>query len=166
MRESHTTGLGKSLLLLAAALGLAGIIMNGDKVLVVGWIVLGGLLNRDVDPPPLVQGHITAENWREWQDERRIRTILQERFPPGTHEDALKSVLIEQGFKQPKPHCARPEPTSPPITVGPCADPSKVLAFEWGRGRPICNNRLLVWWKTDGGSAIAEVRGSYKNVCL
>jgi len=106
------------------------------------------------------------DEWAGWQGNS---TLLQQKFPAGTSEAALKSTLRRQGFKPlppPPADCLRRGETQQIGRVYiPCYDPTNQLEYSWNAGF-VCGETLRVAWTTDGAGGIADVRGSYDAGCL
>jgi hypothetical protein len=121
-------------------------------------------------PPQIAQGVVFTNDPRSYEDvSARLSTVLQQTFPVGTGEAALKSTLLRQGFRPlppPPPNCLKPgeSPRVGAVYVD-CYDPTHELRYDWGDGA-VCGNTISVVWTTDGNGGLKDVRGFYHSACL
>src|SRR5260370_41846115 len=92
-------------------------------------ILIAGLLN-DSRPPPIAQGAITKEDWPHFEAaSRKLTEVLQSKFPVGSREDILKSILLDQGFRpiEPPPSNGIPPSQQQPdgVVFYQCCDPEQ-----------------------------------------
>jgi len=143
------------------------------QMLLTAAIIVTMLFNPG--PPPIAEGQITSNEWMHWEEGgRRLTAVLERRFPNGTPESSLKSVLLKQGF-----HSIPPPPADclPPGQVAPVgviyltcltADQKekleRTLKYTWGNG--VCSEFVQVMWSADDGGEITHVQGSYYGACL
>ncbi len=141
--------------------------------LLVAAILLAMLLNPG--PPAIAQGQITGADWNHWEEGgRKLTAVLEQRFPDGTPESDLKSVLLKQGFRPippPRPDCLPPGQQAPVgvvFTNCPTADQKeklkRTLEYRWSSG--VCNEFVQIWWSVGDRQAITRVQGSYYGACL
>ncbi|MGA2293025.1 hypothetical protein [Bradyrhizobium sp.] len=95
-------------------------------------------------PPPIAQG----EDWFHFEAaSRKLTEVLQSKFPVGSRDDILKSILLDQGF--------RPEQKD---------KRKRTLVYEWGGLG--CVESISVVWSSDELGALTHVEGSYHGACL
>jgi hypothetical protein len=154
--------------LLGTALAVLIVINPGAAIILFAMRVFP--LFGNTSPPPMFEADV-AGMWMKWDEAgRKITAHLQEQFPAGTTEAALKSALARQGFKPlpPPPADCVPPGVQMPIgkTYTPCPtrDPSKALVYRWGGG--VCTSTVSVRWETGGGETVTQVTGGYNAACL
>ena len=167
-RWTIRVGLGILAAIVVAGAGLY--VWNPEGALIFALVVLQPLIANS-QPPAIAEGQITAADWMHWDDgSRKLTAIFERRFPVKSSEVALKSTLLEQGFKPlppPRPDCL-PQGQRAPIgkvfTSCPTHDLSKVLQYRWG-GLP-CSQTITVDWTTGDRGEITHVSASYSGACL
>ncbi len=124
----------------------------------------------NTSPPSMFAADI-AGMWFKWDEAgRKITTHLQEQFPAGTSEAALKSALAKQGFKPLPPPPANCVPAGQQVPVGkvqtrcPTGDPGPTLVYQWGGFG--CTSTVSVRWESDSRQNITQVNGGYYGACL
>jgi hypothetical protein len=143
------------------------------ETFLVAAIILTMLLNPG--PPPIAEGQITGNEWMHWDEGgRKLTAVLERRFPDGTPESDLRSVLLRQGFHPvpPPPADCWPPGQDAPIGVVhyTCltADQKdklgRTLQYTWGDG--VCSQFVRVMWSSDGRGTVSQVRGTYHGACL
>lgn len=136
-------------------------------------ILIAGLLYNS--PPPIAQGVITKEDWPHFEAASRKWTkVLQSKFPVGSREDILKSILLDQGFRpiEPPPSNCIPPGQQVPLRVAfqRCLTPEqeekrkRTLEYKWGGG--VCTESVSVIWSSDELGALTHVQGGYHGACL
>jgi hypothetical protein len=162
-----------AILALFAAI-ISGLFIFHPTARLVMSVLIAPLLNNS-GPPPIAQGVITKEDRLHFQAAgKKFTETLQSRFPIGSREDVLKSILLGQGFrsaKSPPPNCI---PLGQPVPVGVvfyrCPTPQeeeqrkRTLVYEWTNG--ICGQTLFVIWSSNELGALTDVRGHYSGACL
>lgn len=148
---------------------LAFIVLRPEAAIIIVAVLVYPLFGT-TQPPQMFKADL-AGMWNKWDEAgRKITTRLQEQFPAGTTEAALKSTLVKQGFKPLPPPAADCVPAGQQVPVGktytrcPTSDPSKTLTYRWGSA--VCTSTVSVRWKTDGGDEVTEVNGRYNAACL
>jgi hypothetical protein len=123
----------------------------------------------DPGPPPVAEGQITGYGgWEEGG--RKLSAVLERRFPNGTPESNLISVLLGQGFQSlpPRPtYCLPPGQAAPNNTCPSAEDDEKrkrTLEYTWANG--ICRNSISIVWTADDRGEITHVQGGYGGGCL
>jgi len=125
-------------------------------------------------PPPITDG-ITCTNVRSCDEANRAFTvILRRRFPVGSHENALRSALVSQGFRPLPSSITTCLPRGRQPIIGkmvidcPAWDPnwSPRNYLQYGWGRPPCGSELNVMWSVDASGRIAHIEGRYDYTCL
>ena len=103
---------------------------------------------------------------------RQLTARLQQQFPLGTTEDALKAALFAQGFEPLPPpplHCVQPVQQGRPVDVGqtvavcPPQDERKSLQYQWGNGT--CAATITVRWSADDHQTVTLLDGYYHSTC-
>jgi hypothetical protein len=167
--------IGKWVLIALALIfaALAILFLVKPDTLLVAAIILTMLFNPG--PPPIAEGQITSNEWMHWEEGgRKLTAVLERRFPNGTPEFDLKSVLLKQGFHPvpPPPADCLPPGQIPPVGViyRTCltADQKekleRTLEYTWGNG--VCTEFVQVWWSVDDRHDITQAQGSYYGACL
>jgi hypothetical protein len=98
--------------------GLAGLfVANPGATLIIVRMLVYPLFGN-ISPPPMFAADV-AGMWPKWDEAgRKITAHLQEQFPAGTSEAALKSALTKQGFKPLSPLSANCVPPGQQMPVG------------------------------------------------
>jgi hypothetical protein len=140
------------------------------------WLLVAiGLLSifGNTIPPPIAKDQLVGMDWRtEKEASERLTALLHQRFPTGSSESALRSMLRSQGFKHPHPPPPRPdclppgqaEPIGKTVTHCPIYDRSKVLEYFWGNG--VCSQSITVKWSTGDKEMIKGLDARYHMTCL
>jgi hypothetical protein len=122
-------------------------------------------------PPPIAAGLIATENWHHpGEISRKLTAVLEQAFPAGSGEAALKSALQRQGFKpvadSKTPMCAVGATPAGVEVFQPCAvaDPSRVLLYKWSTFP--CGSTITIRWTTRDNGAVARIDGQYDARCL
>lgn len=155
-----------------AILALLAVVFSPTARLVMG-ILIAGLLNSG--PPPIAQGVITKEDWPHFEAaSRKLTEVLQSKFPVGSREDILKSILLDQGFRPIVPPPSNCIPPGQQVPVGvvfhQCLTPDqeekrkRTLVYKWGGG--VCIDSISVIWSSDELGALTYVEGGYYGACL
>jgi hypothetical protein len=143
-------------------------ILNPDGTRLLAAVLVGQLVSNR-HPPPVADGVIASDDWRD-RDVLvgELTDALQKQFPVGTAGAALRSVLLRQGFRplklSPPPfECAagRQSPGCPIYYP----DPNRSLEYAWAAGL-VCSENIRVEWKTDDAGGITGIKGSYYEACL
>jgi hypothetical protein len=161
-----------AILALVAATLSSLFVFSPTARLVMG-ILIAGLFNPG--PPPIVQGVITKEDWPHFEAaSRKLTEVLQSKFPVGSREDILKSILLGQGFRPMRPPPSNCIPPGQQVPVGvafyQCLTPEqeekrrRMLVYEWGGG--VCIESITVVWSSDELGALTHVEGGYYGACL
>ncbi len=161
-------------ILALVAATLSGLFVFSPTARLVMGILIAGLLN-DSRPPPIAQGAITKEDWPHFEAaSRKLTEILQSKFPVGSREDILKSILLDQGFRPIEPPPSNCIPPGQQVPVGvvfyQCLNPEqeekrkRTLAYKWGGG--VCIESISVVWSSDELGALTHVEGGYYGACL
>jgi hypothetical protein len=159
-------------LFVAAATAL--FVYKPSETLLLANVLLAPLFNN-LAPPPIAEGQVTHEDWLHWEAaSKKLTAVLEQWFPVGSGEAALRSTLLKQGFKAipPPPASCIPPGQSPPIGVvyRTCLTPDqterlkRTLKYEWGGG--VCAEFVQVEWSADDRGEIIKVNGSYFSACL
>lgn len=115
-------------------------------------MLIGELISNH-HPPPVAGGVITSDDGRRSDVvDSKLTVALQKQFPVGTAGAALRSVLLKQGFRRPKPPPYHP-------------DPDRSLVYHWSEGFT-CDGNIMVEWNTDDADKITGIKGSYWGPCL
>lgn len=167
--------IGKWLLIAFALLvgALAVLFIVKPDTLLLAAILLAMLLNPG--PPPIAEGQLAGSNWMHSEETgRKLTAVLERRFPNGTPESDLTSVLLRQGFRPippPRADCLPPgqhAPVGVVFTNCPTAEEKerqkRALEYRWGNG--VCGDYVQIWWSVDDRQAITRVQGSYNEACL
>jgi hypothetical protein len=160
-------------ILALVAATLSGLFVFSPAARLVMGILIAGLLYNS--PPPIAQGVITKEDWPHFEAaSRKLTKVLQSKFPVGSREDILKSILLGQGFRpiEPPPsNCIRPGQQVPLRVVFQwCLTPEqeekrkRTLEYKWGGG--VCTESVSVIWSSDELGALTHVQGGYHGACL
>ncbi|MBO0696205.1 MAG: hypothetical protein J2P56_08915 [Verrucomicrobia bacterium] len=104
-------------------------------------------------PPSIVRDQLKGAGLRNKHEvSRKLTALLRRKFPTGTSEGALKSTLLNQGFKpppQPPADCVPPDDRGVvrrSYNICPPYDPGKALLYSWGNFP--CGQTLVVRWST------------------
>jgi len=91
---------------------------------------------------------------------------LNARFPRGSDEALLKSVLVTQGFKEGlhRPICRQASKIDGVVTLGPCPDGTREMVYAWSAF--ICGARILVNWSVDHERKITRLEANPDLTCL
>lgn len=160
-----------------SVLGVLALVIAGIAVLFPTQTYLFALfmitnITANHHPPPLAQGVITDNDWLKWdQGSRKFTAALNKRFPPGTPESEVRTVLDSQGFKNlppPAPDCI-PEGQTPPIgrsytTCPPDDRWKRTMDYRWG-GLP-CDQSLSATWFVEKRGRVVRLEGHYGGGCL
>jgi hypothetical protein len=152
---------------------LAVLFFVKPETFVVAAIILAMLLNPG--PPPIAEGQITSSDWRKSTEiNHKLTAVLERRFPNGTSETDLESVLTKQGFRPvppPPADCWPPGKIEPIgvlhytcLTADQEAKLKRTLKYSWGDG--VCGEDVWISWSVDGDRAITSVEGRYNMACL
>jgi hypothetical protein len=136
-------------------------------------IVIAGIFNAG--PPPIAKGVITKEDWPHFAAaSKKLTEVLQSKFPVGSREDSLKSILAGQGFRQVDPvpsNCIPPGQQAPIGAVyRQCLTPEqeekrrRTLVYKWSGG--VCSESISVTWSSDQRGALTHIEGGYYGACL
>jgi hypothetical protein len=109
-------------------------------------------LAYNTHPPPLL------DQFSKEQPPRSLTAYLQQRFPTGMSEGALKSALLDQGFR-PYRRCHWRGQDCPSVY-----DPDRILEYDWGM--IACGAGLIVWWTVDDSRNISKATGVFHSECL
>ena len=161
-------------ILALVAAPLSGLFVFSPTARLVMGILIAGLLN-DPRPPPIAQGAITKEDWPHFEAaSRKLTEVLQSKFPVGSREDILKSILLDQGFRPIVPPPSNCIPPGQQVPVGvvfhQCLTPEqeekrkRTLVYKWGGG--VCIDSISVIWSSDELGALTYVEGGYYGACL
>jgi hypothetical protein len=136
-------------------------------IILIGVLIAPLIYNTH--PPPIAEDQLVgASIWNLAETNRKLTASLQRKFPTRTSEDALKSTLLNQGFKPlpPPPGDCVPRGQLPPAgrVFTRCYDPSDILRYDWGNG--ICHNIITVHWTTNDRREITDLNASYIPACL
>jgi hypothetical protein len=160
-------------ILALVAATLSGLFVFSPTARLVMAIAIAEIFNSG--PPPIADGVITKEDWPHFAaTSKKMTEVLQSKFPVGSREDVLKSILVGQGFR---PADAVPSNCVPPgqqVPVGvvyyQCLTPEqeerrkRTLAYKWGGG--VCTESISVMWSSDERGALTRVEGGYYGACL
>jgi len=149
------------------------LLLNPGTTFLFAAIFLAMLSNPG--PPPIAEGQITSNEWMNWEEGgRKLTAVLERRFPIGTRESDLKSVLLTQGFRPvppPPADCLPPGQVAPlGVIYNTCltADQKekleRTLKYTWGNG--VCSEFVQIMWSANDRGEITRVQGSYYGVCL
>ena len=155
-----------------AILALLAVVFSPTARLVMGILIAGLLYNST---PPIAQGVITKEDWPHFEAaSRKLTEVLQSKFPVGSREDILKSILLDQGFRPIVPPPSNCIPPGQQVPVGvvfhQCLTPDqeekrkRTLVYKWGGG--VCIDSISVIWSSDELGALTYVEGGYYGACL
>jgi hypothetical protein len=157
-------------LLIACALFVGAVaaflVLNLESTVLSVAIILANL--RNPGPPPIAEGQINGNNSREVS--RKLTAVLERRFPNGTPESELKSVLLEQGFYSlpPRPAFCPPYGQAAPNPTCLSADEDekrkRTLNYKWSDG--VCSHSVSIVWSADVRGEITDVQGNYSVGCL
>jgi hypothetical protein len=158
----------------AVAAAVLGLCLVSPTALLVVALLVAPLFNNS-KPPPIAQGVITKEDWPRFEAaSKKLTEALQLKFPVGSSEEALKSVLLAQGFRNIEPppsNCISPGQAVPVgVTFTRCLTPQqeeqrkRTLVYEWGNG--VCGEKIFVIWSSNDLGALNDVKGHYSGVCL
>ena len=112
-------------------------------------------------PPRISQDWLTKEDLNHTEEvSKEFSEILRRDFPLGSSAYALRSNLVEQGFRHSSPHL------SDECSAKSCnyADTGDELEYNWG-GLP-CSQTLRVNWSEDARKRIISVSGRYFASCI
>jgi hypothetical protein len=137
-------------------------------------IFIAPLLNN-TRPPPIAQGVITKEDWPHFETaSKKLTEAVQSKFPVGSSEVILKSILLGQGFRSveaPPSNCIPPGQDVPVgVIFYRCLTPEqeerrkRTLVYKWGGG--ICTESIYVIWSRDELGTLTHVEGHYYGACL
>ncbi|MGY4319839.1 hypothetical protein [Bradyrhizobium sp. JR3.5] len=129
----------------------------------------------DSGPPPIAEGVITKEDWPHFAAaSKKLTEVLQSKFPVGSIEGNLKSILVGQGFRPPDPIPSNCVPPGQQVPVGvayyQCLTPEqeerrkRTLVYKWGGG--VCMESISVIWSSDERGALTHIDGGYYGACL
>jgi hypothetical protein len=145
-------------------------VRNPDTAWILAGLILEPLISN-TKPPAIAEGVLTAADWGHWDDtNRKLNAVIEQNFPIGTSEAALRAKLLEQGFKPPPPPPADCWPHDKPAPIGrvirPCPtfDLSKMLEYKWSSFP--CGKTITVRWTTDHTNELTRVTGGYYVGCL
>ena len=157
-------------LLAVPALALIALFIKNPEGAAIIVAILVSPLFTNSKPPPMFDADI-AGMWTKWDEAgRKITAHLQQQFPTGTTEAALKSALANQGFKPLPPPRADCVPAGRQMPVGitytpcPTRDPSKTLVYKWGGG--VCTSTISVHWDANDDKVVTKLDGGYYAACL
>jgi hypothetical protein len=160
-------------ILALGAATLSGLFVFSPTARLVMAIVIAGIFNSG--PPPIVQGVIAKEDWPHFAAaSKKLTEVLKSKFPVGSRQDVLKSILVGQGFRPPDPVPSNCVPSGQQVPVGVvyyrCLTPEqeerrkRTLVYKWGGG--VCMESLSVTWSSDDQGALTHVEGGYYGACL
>jgi hypothetical protein len=152
---------------------LAGLFVFSPTARLVMAIVIAEMVNSG--PPPIARGVITKEDWPDFAAaSKKFTGVLQSKFPIGSREDVLKSILLGQGFRPADPLPSNCVPPGQQVTVGAvyyqCLTPDqeeirkRTLVYKWGGG--VCTESISVMWSSDEHGALSHIDGGYYGACL
>ncbi|UGA45212.1 hypothetical protein HU230_0003995 [Bradyrhizobium quebecense] len=119
-----------ALALIAAT--LSGLFVFSPTARLVMAIAIAEIFNSG--PPPIAEGVITKEDWPHFAAaSKKLTEVLQSKFPVGSIEGNLKSILVGQGFRPPDPIPSNCVPPGQQVPVG--------VAYYWGGVLPVLNSR-------------------------
>jgi hypothetical protein len=161
-----------ALALIAAT--ISGLFIFSPTARLVIGILIAPLLNNS-RPPPIAQGVITKEDWPHFETaSKKLTETLQSKFPVGSREEVLKSILLGQGFRSVEPPPSNCIPPGQDVPVGVifyrCLTPEqeeqrrRTLVYKWGGG--ICTEFIHVIWSRDELGTLTHVEGRYYGACL
>jgi hypothetical protein len=153
---------------------ISGLLFFSPTARLVLNILIAPLLNNS-RPPPIAEDVILKEDWPHFEAaSKKLTRAVQSKFPVGSREDALKSVLLEQGFQSvgPSPsNCIPPGQQEPVgvifnrcLTLEQEEQRRRTLVYRWGGG--ICSESIYVIWSSDELGELTHVEGIYHGVCL
>ena len=136
-------------------------------------LVIAEMVNSG--PPPIAQGVITKEDWPHFAAaSKKLAEVLQSKFPVGSREDVLKSILVGQGFRPADPLPTNCVPPGQQVPVGAvyylCLTPEqeerrkRTLVYKWGG--VVCTESISVMWSSDEHGALTHIEGGYYGACL
>jgi hypothetical protein len=163
---------GFAILALFAAT-LSGLLVFVPTARLVLAIIIAEIFNPG--PPPIAEGVITKEDWPHFAAaSKKLTEVLQSKFPAGSREDVLKSILASQGFRPADPVPSNCVPPGQQVPIGvvyhQCLTPEqqerrkRTLIYKWGGG--VCTESISVVWSSDQHGALTHVEGGYYGVCL
>ena len=143
-----------------AVIGVILFIWNPEAAILLVAVILQPLL-ANTHPPAIADGNVATEE---------LTRVLEQKFPAGTNEAALRATLFSQGFRPPTPPPVKCWPRGQPAPVGqvifPCPlhDPSKTLEYRWSS--LVCGDTITVWWTTEDNGKITRIGGDHVHACL
>jgi hypothetical protein len=95
---------------------------------------------------------------------------LNQHFPIGTDEAALRSTLLNQGFKnvqRPRPQCRQPETRSGWKEYAPCPAGAQEMTYDYEEINLICGTRhISINWSADAIGKITRLEATRYLPCL
>jgi len=95
---------------------------------------------------------------------------LNQQFPIGTDEAALRSTLSNQGFKKPlrpRPQCRQPETTPGWMEYAPCPAGAKEMTYDYEQIDLICGTRhVSINWSVNSVGKITRLAATRYLPCL
>ncbi|HLG83027.1 MAG TPA: hypothetical protein VKY22_18590 [Bradyrhizobium sp.] len=170
-RRRRWIGIGLSILALPALALLVLAQLYPDRTVALLDMLLRPLV-ANTRPPAMFASELAAARGPDRNEiNPQLTARLQQDFPLGTTEAALKKALLAQGFKpvEAPRNCVQPvqngEPLriDRPVAVCPPQDQSKSLKYEWGSG--VCRATVWIRWSTDASEVITLLDGYYNAVC-
>jgi hypothetical protein len=161
--------------LIALALSSCALLVVHPPRRLIAPLIAYALYAFSGNPPAIAQGEMTDQDWTRAQGaDRKFTAVLVRRFPDGTSETALKSVLLRQGFRfppSPPANCIPPgQPPPAGVAFYRCITEEqekirqRTLEYRWGI--IICTNHATVRWSADDHSGVTNVRGTFHQICL
>ena len=123
---------------------LLGVLLALGAVFALLYLIAWWVIGRGVGhPPALLQGQQIELRGRPMADSQWTAT-LRRRFPPGSSETRLVSVLREEGFWMDRHQ--------------------QIAAYSWQE--PLCRVSVMVDWKAGPDKRITSIAGASAGMCL
>jgi len=118
-------------------LGLGGVLA---LLYLIAWVAIG----RSTGEPPAILGEQRIEARGRPVPDAKWTATLRRRFPPGTDEAGMTTVLRRQGF---------------------WVDPrGRIAVYAWQE--PFCRMTVMAGWKAAADGRITGIEGASAGMCL